>query len=388
VKKSFLNRFTDRAESLDPSSRQTYLLRLAREHGFFSAVFDAITEGILVIDGEQKIRYVNAGARSLLALPEEFSSVRVSQLLPGIDFAKLYNADSAEFERVSRQELEVNYPAHRILQFYLVPIEQEAGLAAIILQDVTERCAKERSDIAGETAQAVALLAGAVAHEIGNPLNSLYLNLQLLEESLGSPEKKILSNAETKEMISSCRQEVERLDSIVSQFLGAVRPGKPVFAPLSLADVVRALVDFMAQECRDRGIAVTCDFPAPMPQIQGDAAQLKQAFYNILKNDLQATPHGGTIQVKGSYDDDFVTLVFADNGCGIDFEKLSQMFKPFASFRAGGNGIGTMIIERVCREHGAELSVDSKPGCGTAITIRFRRRPRQLKVLPPAETSC
>ena len=119
-----------------------------------------------------------------------------------------------------------------------------------------------------------------------------------------------------------------------------------------------------------------------MPPVNGDPEQLKQAFYNIIRNAVQAMNNGGSLDIYGYSTPEFRVLEFSDSGRGMSPEDLREMFIPFKTGKAGGNGIGTMIIERVCREHGAELGVDSQPGLGTIVSIRFRRRPRQMRVLP------
>ena len=188
VRKKFIDRFSERFDDLDQGSRQAYLLRLVRERGFFETVFNAIDDGILVIDRELKLRYFNRAAEKLLALPGDTSNIRLSRLLPGIEWERLLHSDNDNWHQVVRQELEIRYPESRFVQFYLAPLADETGLAAVILHDVTENRRKTGAQLEQETVKAVSLLAAGVAHEIGNPLNSLYLNLQILEESVKSPE--------------------------------------------------------------------------------------------------------------------------------------------------------------------------------------------------------
>ena len=105
VNKSFLDRFTERFDDLDTSSRQAYILRLARDRGFFEAVFNAVEEGIMVVDKSLHIRYHNRAADELLALPEDPGQLRVSQLLQGVDWKRILSEDEEEWSRFARQEL-------------------------------------------------------------------------------------------------------------------------------------------------------------------------------------------------------------------------------------------------------------------------------------------
>ncbi len=382
VHKNFLDRFNAKLNDLDPASRQAYILRLMRERGFLETVFNAVEEGILVVDRKLKIRYFNRAAHELLGIPDNIESVRVSQLLQGVDWRRLLRDDEEEWSRVARQEIEILYPTHRFVQFYLVPYPEDAGLAAVILRDVTESRARTMNEIADETASAVSLLAAGVAHEIGNPLNSLYLNLQILERSFNGKGSEIPAE-EALDILQGCKAEVERLDSIIHGFLTAIRPGKPKFAPADVKEIIVEVLNFMRPEIEARLISVKCTWDAEkLPPVTGDAAQLKQAFYNIIRNAVQAMTNGGELTIYAYFDSDNLTVEFADTGKGITAAELGTMFTAFKTNKSGGNGIGLMIIERVCREHGAEFGVVSIPGKGAVFQIRFPRGGRRVRMLP------
>lgn len=371
ARKKFIDRFSERFDDLDQGSRQAYLLRLVREHGLFETVFNAIEDGILVIDRELKLRYFNRAAEKLLGLPGDISNVRFSQLLPGIDWKQLLHSGDTAWHQVVRQELEIRYPEARFVQFYLTPLAADTGLAAVILHDVTETRRRTGAELEQETVKAVSLLAAGVAHEIGNPLNSLYLNLQILEETLNSPDHSIMEQDEVYSMLEVCKNEVERLDSIIHSFLGAIRPGKGIFAPVDLRELVVEVLNFMRPEIEARKVDVKCSWNSPFPPLSGDREQLKQAFYNIIRNAVQAMSNGGSLAIYGYSTPEYLGIEFADSGRGMSPEALRDMFIPFKTSKASGNGIGTMIIERVCREHGAEFGVVTEADRGTVFQIRF-----------------
>lgn len=285
-KKNFLDRFGERLNDVDAGSRQAYILRLMKERGFLETVFNAVEEGILVIDRNLLIRYHNRAARELLALPEDLSVVRISQLLQGVDWPHILESDGLSWRKVARQELEILYPSRRFVQFYLVPYPEDPFLAAVIVRDVTESRARTMSDLEFEKGQAVSMLAAGVAHEIGNPLNSLYLNLQMLEKVCSGGET--FPSEETCDMIRACKGEVERLDSIIQGFLTALRPGKPRFAPVEVMKLVLDVLNFMHPEIEARMVDVRCEQSEQMRPLLGDASQLKQLFYNVIRNAVQA----------------------------------------------------------------------------------------------------
>ena len=381
ARKSFLERFSERLGDLDDTNKQAYILRLARDRGFFETVFNAVEEGILVVDRHLRIRYSNRAAQDMLALPEDISKLRVSQLIQGVDWRSILREDEDEWVRLARQEVEILYPEPRFIQFYLVPLPEDTKLAAVILRDVTESRRKTMSELESETVKAVSLLAAGVAHEIGNPLNSLYLNLQLISRSLSGDKEDELPPGETAKMIDACTREVERLDSIIHGFLTAIRPGKPQFAPADIRELVVDVLRFMQPEIEARKVSVKCEWGSALPPVSGDAAQLKQLFYNIIRNAVQAMTNGGELTIIGYADMEFLSVEFADTGCGVSAKNLSSIFHAFKTTKSGGNGIGTMIIERICREHGATFGLVSEPERGTVFQVRFPLGGKRLRML-------
>lgn len=380
-KKDFFDRLNGRFDDFDSTSRQAFLLRLVRDRGFFETVFNTVEEGILVIDLNLKIRYFNRSARELLALPEDIDNVRVSQLLQGIDWRKILRSDDSGWNGGTRQELEILYPEQRFIQLYLAPLADDDNLAAVILRDVTESRRCQLSEVETETVKAVSLLAAGVAHEIGNPLNSLYLNLQIIERELAE----LPDNEERVDMLRSCKHEVERLDSIIHGFLTAIRPGRPVFTRLDLSELVVEVLNFMRPEIEARRGEGKCSWDSALPAVSGDCDQLKQCVYNIVRNAVQAMSNGGELTIYGYANPEFETLEFADTGSGITTEQLSTMFTAFKTGKAGGNGIGTMIIERICREHGVEFGIISAPGKGTVFQLKFPLGGKRVRLLQDKE---
>ena len=380
-KASFLDRFIERLDTIDSNSLQAYIVHLFKERGFFESVFNAVQEGILVIDKYLSIKYFNHAGKTLLGLPDDYRKLKISKVLPQLEWRKILGGDVESWTRLARQEIEIAYPEKRYLQVYIVPQNEEnERFATIILHDVTERRRQADEELESRTAGVVAMLAGSVAHEIGNPLNSLYLNLQLLEHDL--KDEHTFDREEALETVACCRGEVQRLDNLIRQFLNAVRPAQMNFQQLDLRELLLDTLKFMRHELELRSLTVKCDFPDAWQMISGDAEQLKQAFYNIIKNAAQAMSSGGELIISGTVDECWVKLGFSDSGKGVNVQELSRMFEPFASFKKGGNGLGMMIIERVVRAHGAELLLDTAPDKGMNLTISFPRGNSRVRMLP------
>mgnify|MGYP006279902281 FL=1 len=387
---NFLDRLIERLDRIDPSRVQNYVLKLVREKGFLETVFNTIQEGVIVIDHDIRMHFINRSARELLGMPEEAEGQRLDRYLRDVDWLALMEANPEEWRRVSIQEIEVFYPRPRILSFYIVPHSEaenplEIPMATIIFRDVTETRQNTQEAIESRRVEAITKLAAGVAHEIGNPLNSLNIHLQLLDRNLdrGPPGTEA---EEARELLKVARKEVERLDSIVSNFLRAVRPTQPDFEKLDIHQLLGESLRFMRNEIEDRGLEVEASLPDSLPQIRGDSAQLKQAFYNIIKNSIQAMSKGDKLQIICESGEQFVEISFKDTGKGISAENLRHIMEPYYTTRPDGTGLGLLVVERIIREHGGEIGIESTEGEGTLFTVRlplFDRRVRLLEAPRP-----
>lgn len=378
---SFFEKIIGNLETADKSNIQAVLQRAAKERSFFQTVFNTINEGIVVVDSELKIQYVNRSAKTMLGIPEKHEDQLITRFFRDLDWHKMQNEDGS-WTQSSRYEVEILYPVRRLLLFYLVPLGSENDSATIILHDITESREKTAEVIESEKMHMISLLAAGVAHEVGNPLNSLNIHLQLLKRTLN---KENLDKREASELLDVASNEVERLDKIINQFLEAVRSAKPNLVKLDIKPLIIETLTFLRHEIEDKHIDVKCSWADSLPVILGDDNQLKQAFYNLIKNAIQAMSDGGQLDIVCEFDDEFLLLRFIDNGKGIDHEDLSNIFEPYFTTKEEGSGLGLMVVERIVREHGAELLIDSDPGKQTVFTIKFPKSTKKIRLLTGGE---
>jgi signal transduction histidine kinase len=234
--------------------------------------------------------------------------------------------------------------------------------------------------IEDERTSSVLLLAAGVAHELGNPLNSLTIHLQLIERKLR--KLKASKDAESlSESLRICRDEVTRLDGIISNFLEAIRPRPPDLAETNVAEVLADVLRFQQREFADRRVVVEAETPDSLPTVMADRNQLKQVFFNLTKNAMEAMQPGGKLKIKSRADDESVFLLFGDSGSGIKQEDLVRLFQPYHTTKPGGHGLGLMIVQRIMREHGGQVGLESKEGLGTIVTLQFPRKDRRVRML-------
>ncbi len=256
---------------------------------------------------------------------------------------------------------------------------------AIILRDITQYRRETQETIESERFSALTLLAAGVAHEIGNPLNSLDIHLQLMERRVRKLPSR--SRGEFEESINVARQEVKRLDHIITQFLRAIRPQPLTLRPESLNAIVDESVSFLQAEIRDRDILVEVDLDRSLPTLSVDRDQIKQAFYNIIRNAFQAMKTGGILRIRSGADETHQFISFADSGGGIAPENITRVFEPYFTTKQSGSGLGLLIVRRIVRAHGGEVIIESAPGQGLTVTIRLPSGDRRVRFLEQGSDS-
>ena len=384
MKTSFLDKLIGRIERVDPQSLQSVVLKLAREKGFLETLFNTIQEGVIVTDADGRITYVNVAGGQLLGIePERAVGEPLANYLRDIDWQKIWSADKDEWRKVFSQELEVFYPQQRFLNFYIVPVADEQSSVvtgmAIILRDVTESHHSAASAIESEKLSAITLLAAGVAHEIGTPLNSLNIHLQLMDREL----KKLptVEGERLREDLRVARDEITRLDQIINQFLKAIRPTQPELQPTSVNEVIADTLALLEREIGDRDILVEQELARGLPRPMLDRAQLKQAFYNIIKNALQAMRSGGILRIRTEANPTHVIISFIDSGHGIAPEEIGRLFEPYFTTKENGTGLGLMIVQRIVREHGGTIEVESDKDRGTTFRVKLPIHEKRTRLL-------
>jgi two-component system, sporulation sensor kinase E len=386
-KSGFLDKFIQRLDRVEPGEVQGYLMRLAQDHGLLERVFDALQEGVVVTNLKGEITYINRAACQFFGLDaESVVGHAVENAIHGLEWKSLIG--KGEGQVVSR-DLEVFYPDRRFLNFYLTPLEEQGeGQVSgyvMLVRDITLTRMLAEEEIESERLNALTMLAASVAHEIGNPLNSLNIHLQVLERKLKklSPD----AYAATSEILEVARGEITRLDFIIDQFLRAIRPTKPQLELQSLNTLVTEAARFLKPELEDRRIRTRLVLEEKLPMLRVDGDQMKQAFYNLIKNAFQAMGTNGNLAITTESNEYEVRVIVSDTGKGISRESMGRIFEPYYTTKASGTGLGLLIVRRIVREHGGELGVTSEADVGTTITIHLPRGPKPVRMLEDKSSS-
>ena len=248
-------------------------------------------------------------------------------------------------------------------------VEDELANAYAGLEDKVRQRTKELREaqdriVRSEKLAAIGQLASSVAHELRNPLgvikNAIYY-LNMLELGKDNPDIK-----ENLEIISV---EIENSDKVISDLLEFSRIKKPALNPEEINLIIKETLNRVKAPAN---IKVVAELGENLPQIQVDALQLQQVFYNLASNAIQAMEKVGTLTVS-SYvtHDETIAIAFIDTGCGIPKENLQKIFEPLFSTNAKGTGLGLSVVASLVESHGGKIEIESEAGKGSTFTVKL-----------------
>jgi signal transduction histidine kinase len=219
-----------------------------------------------------------------------------------------------------------------------------------------------------QTPELIETLAAGVAHEVRNPLNSVQINLSILEQELSEllPDRP----AHVFAVLAKIAGEIKRLDDFVSEFTRFARPPRLRVERLPVRPLLADLAAFITPEFAKKSVVLDLDLGGP-ETAWVDGFRLKQAVLNLLLNALQATPAGGHVVVSASGDERRLAVAVSDDGEGMSPETREKAFTPFFTTREGGTGLGLPLVRRIVEEHGGSVEIASTPGRGTTVTTVF-----------------
>jgi len=338
---------------------------------FNKYIVDNISSGILTADMEGRVTLINDAACKILGVAREevagqpvgdlFAGMRAGE--PGERAQVQVPRSEAVFRRADGEEI--------FLGFSVSPLRDEQGRVigtVVIFQDLTPvKRMEERVRVADRLAM-VGELAAGLAHEIRNPMASIAGSSQMLREM---PEL----SGECRTLLDIIERESTRLNGLISDFLAFSGMAPRTWGTVNLAAVVREVAGAVRTgEARSGNVEVDCG-PCRDLLVEGDAEQLKQVVWNLVRNAVQATPPGGRVSIdlfpQIRHRERYVVLIVSDTGAGIDPAVMGKIFNPFFTTKEGGTGLGLAISQRIVHMHKGFIEVRSEPGRGSTFSVFF-----------------
>jgi len=224
---------------------------------------------------------------------------------------------------------------------------------------------RERELVRSERLAAIGKMAAMITHEVRNPLSSIGLNTELLEDEL-TPDAE-----EARNLCRAIHREVDRLTAITEEYLAFARLPKPKLAAEPINPMVGALAAFVREDLAARKVTLVTELAPGDPIAQIDAGQIRQCLINLVRNasDAVAVNGGGTVTLRTRTVGSTIEIAVEDNGIGIPADVKPRLFDPFFSTKETGSGLGLALTQQIVRDHGGNLRVDSAVGRGTTFTV-------------------
>jgi signal transduction histidine kinase len=207
-------------------------------------------------------------------------------------------------------------------------------------------------------------LAGGMAHEIRNPLNSISLFAQILKSGIGEESERLV-------YVDKILKEIDRIDDILIMLLATSKRPRFELQQVSIAQVIDKVLDSFGEQVKTQKIMVERVFEKVPPPILADALELEQIFSNLILNSLYEMSEGGELGIRLTHDEKEIRIAVSDTGGGIPQENLGKVFEPFFTTKAKGTGFGLSVVLRIVKTYKGKIHVESEPGVGTTFHIRL-----------------
>lgn len=334
----------------------------------FQRMFEDAVDGLLLWDDQFHIVDLNAAAEMIFGYSKE-QLVGSSILRLFVHQAKARKEISSHLERVifeGKYTSEITYQCRDGSEKQIELLSQQGlveGLNLTFFRDVTEKKVMQEQLRKSDTLNVIGELAAGIAHEIRNPMTSLKGFIQLLEESL---------NDEHSMYFQVITSELERIDSIINEFLVLAKPHHINYSQMNINGLLKETADLLNPQAVLHNVQVDLQFDRQVLLMYGEQNQLKKVFINLIKNAIEVMPNGGTITISTEMtDSDFINISITDQGEGIPPHKIKKLGEPFYTTKERGTGLGLMVSFKIIKEHHGTVNIESIEGKGTTFSLRF-----------------
>jgi two-component system sensor kinase FixL len=337
-------------------------------------VIEATQDAVVFIDAASNIVWWNAAASDIFGYTaQQVLGQPVTMLMPE-PYASDHGGYVARYEQtkhphaigrirlvMGRRSNGNRFP----LELSVTEVGENQVRYAAIMRDISDRARIEQQLAHKSRMASVGLLASMFAHEVGNPLNNMFIHAQLLERKV----RKFDLQAQVGDGLAVIMDELRRLTALLHEFRELYQ-NTPVLTPVS---VVLVLSEVLRRQVIDPGLETIelCEEIEPgLPPVIGNLDKLKQVFINLCKNAIEAMPDGGRLTVSARRRERQVIVEITDTGAGIPSD--IDPFEAFHTTKPGGSGLGLPVVRQIVLDHGGDVTFMSKPGRGTTFVVELR----------------
>ncbi len=323
--------------------------------------------GIMALDPEGTIKTCNGSAHDILDLPsgvegKHYSEIFTAKIVSRIDI--LISRQNVMSETDIIIEMQGKIKSFHIMCVPISSADEAYSGQMLLIQDMTTQKNLESELRRNERHTALGKMAAGVAHELRNPLSSikglaLLLKAKISRQSSGAEEADILIS------------EVERLDRSISELLDYSRPEHLSFARIELVEPIKKAIRLIRSDANAERIEIIEEYEGTERLITGDRDKLTQLFLNLFLNSIQAMTGGGRLTVTTRHDEGGNTVEVEDNGAGFDDALKEKIFDPYFTTKHEGTGLGLSLCSKIVEDHHGSISIESRKGQGTKVTISF-----------------
>jgi len=370
---NFVKKALEKIDQLDTkqivqviNSQENFIQTLER-------VLDSLPQGVILLNPKHRVEYINYPARRLPSVKRlrNYDGFSIYDIIQDDNVSK-YLKDLFKYKQ-SEEDNEFNYQWGDEVRTYQVTVspiicarDEQLDLKLVIFEDVTLSKRNETRLRRSESLASMTTMAAGVAHEIKNPLAAMGIHLQLLTKTF--EKKGTLTYDDAERYIDVLSEEITRLNSIVVDFLFAVRPMDTQLKLSSLTRILEGVSEFVEPELNEHGICLVKKFNT-IPKLRIDENLFKQVVLNIIKNAMNASHEGDSITLETRLSGNDVKFIIRDTGDGMDEKTQAKIFEPYFTTKATGTGLGLTVVYKVIKEHKGDISLSSKKGEGTEFVI-------------------
>lgn len=353
------------------------IAELVKNRNYMDNILRSLLNGVITIDSDYRITKTNKAAENILSVPADHlvgSTVSmvfdkdpeiVSLIQNCLDNCQVKEGIETTVHRKNGYSIPIELSLS-ILEDSSTPSASRMGLV-LLIRDLTEIQALKEHIRRQDRLAALGELSAGIAHEIRNPLGIIKGAAGILKKG------PIHQDAKHKELSSVILEEVDRLNSVISDFLEFARPKPPIFKAHRINELILGTLQMVSLQIGKKKVEVHKELGENLPLTMVDEHQIHQIFLNLILNALQATDEGDRLEITTRFlpNENQIEILFADTGIGISEANLKRVFNPFFTTREQGTGLGLSTVSQIIENHHGKIFLTSQVGKGTQFTIRF-----------------